>query len=179
VTKPNIVVIIADDLSRRCRPPRGAFPPNIDRIGRGRGVHQGYASAVCSPSRAGLMTGRHQQRFDTSTTTSAARDIGQRLGIDPRADPGRALRVAGTIPHPIGKSTWAPEFYPLNRGFDEFWGFLTSQTNFIAPDAPGAVTPGPSPVVGRANSSGLRCRQPGNAVITGPARGRSGWAMDS
>ena len=181
--KPNVVVIIADDLGYAdvSTYHQGRIPtPNIDRIGReGVVFTQGYASApICSPSRAGLMTGRHQQRFGFEYNNGPAmRDINQRLGIDPReltlAD---ALRGAGYRTGAIGK--WhlgsAPEFYPLNRGFDEFWGFLTGQTNFIRPDAPGVVNAqSPSPVIqaGELVRPAMRV-SPANAVVTGPARER-------
>ena len=181
--KPNIVVIIADDLGYAdvSTYHKGRIPtPNIDRIGReGVVFTQGYASApICSPSRAGLMTGRHQQRFGFEYNNGPPmRDVNQRLGIDPReltlAD---ALRGAGYRTGAIGK--WhlgsAPEFYPLNRGFDEFWGFLTGQTNFIRPDAPEAVnaqTPSPVIQAGELVRPAMRVN-PANAVITGPARER-------
>ncbi|HPU52706.1 MAG TPA: sulfatase-like hydrolase/transferase [Burkholderiaceae bacterium] len=182
-TQPNIVVIVADDLGyadvSTYHP--GRIPtPNIDRIGReGVVFTQGYASApICSPSRAGLITGRHQQRFGFEYNNGpAVRDISQRLGIDPRertvAD---ALRGAGYRTGAIGK--WhlgsAPEFYPMNRGFDEFWGFLTGQTNFIRPDAPGVVnaqTPSPVIQAGELVRPAMRVN-PANAVVTGAGRQR-------
>ena len=147
-SRPNIIVFVADDLGyadvSTYRP--GRIPtPHIDRIGReGVVFAQGYATApICSPARAGLMTGRHQQRFGFEYNTGApARDLAERRGIDPReltlAD---TMRAAGYRTGALGK--WhlgsSPEFYPLNRGFDEFWGFLGGQTNFIRPDAPEAV----------------------------------------
>ena len=67
--RPNIVLIVADDLGyarpRRVRAARIFRTPNIDSIARN-GVRftDGYVSCpVCSPTRAGLMTGRYQQRF--------------------------------------------------------------------------------------------------------------------
>ena len=66
--KPNIIIIISDDAGYADFSMHGSkqFPtPNIDRIAN-EGVRftQGYVSAsVCSPSRAGLLTGRYQQRF--------------------------------------------------------------------------------------------------------------------
>jgi hypothetical protein len=67
-TRPNVIVILADDLGYA---DISAYKvdrfqtPNIDRIGlEGVRFTDGYASApVCAPSRAGLMTGREQNRF--------------------------------------------------------------------------------------------------------------------
>ena len=68
VRRPNVIIILADDLGITDLSSYGnklVTTPNIDGIGR-RGVMftEGYISSpVCSPSRAGLLTGRYQQRF--------------------------------------------------------------------------------------------------------------------
>lgn len=66
--KPNIVIILADDLGKNDISLYGAPPittPNIDAIGqKGVTFTEGYISSpICAPSRAGLLTGRYQQRF--------------------------------------------------------------------------------------------------------------------
>lgn len=68
VKKPNIVVILADDLGWSDISAYGGTyvsTPHIDAIGKeGVKFTQAYASAaICSPSRSGLLTGRYQQRF--------------------------------------------------------------------------------------------------------------------
>lgn len=145
---PNIIVILADDLGYAdvSTYQKGRIPtPNIDEIGK-RGVvfTQGYVSApICSPSRAALMTGRHQQRFgfeyNNGPGTLDRRDrrglaVGERTIAD-------ILKARGYRTGAIGKwhLGWNDEHYPTNRGFDHFWGSLTGQTNFIRPDAPEAV----------------------------------------
>ncbi len=65
---PNIIVIISDDQGYADVGFHGSkeiFTPNIDRIAKNGVIFsQGYVSyAVCSPSRAGLITGRYQNRF--------------------------------------------------------------------------------------------------------------------
>src|SRR5262245_2502087 len=66
--KPNFIVILADDLGYAdlgCEGCKDIPTPNIDSLARN-GVRftNGYVSSpVCSPSRAGLMTGRYQERF--------------------------------------------------------------------------------------------------------------------
>lgn len=66
--RPNVIIILADDLGVTDISMYGnkvVSTPNIDGIGKG-GVTftEGYISSpVCSPSRAGLLTGRYQQRF--------------------------------------------------------------------------------------------------------------------
>ncbi|MBL7777739.1 MAG: sulfatase [Chitinophagales bacterium] len=66
--RPNIILILADDLGQTDISLYGNTKintPNIDRLGReGATFTEGYISSpVCSPSRAGLLTGRYQQRF--------------------------------------------------------------------------------------------------------------------
>ena len=66
--KPNIILIVADDLGKFDLSVYGNLfiqTPNIDKLAHeGALFTDGYATAsVCSPSRAGLMTGRYQQRF--------------------------------------------------------------------------------------------------------------------
>lgn len=68
VRHPNIVIILADDLGKNDISLYGEPPittPNIDAIGRkGMTFTEGYiTSPICAPSRAGLLTGRYQQRF--------------------------------------------------------------------------------------------------------------------
>src|SRR5688572_28172418 len=66
--KPNVIVILADDLGWAdlgCQGSKEVLTPNIDSIAKS-GVRctSGYVSCpVCSPTRAGFMTGRYQQRF--------------------------------------------------------------------------------------------------------------------
>src|SRR5438445_12234781 len=66
--KPNILLIFADDLGYAdlgCQGSKDLLTPNIDSLAKnGLRFTSGYVSCpVCSPTRAGLMTGRYQQRF--------------------------------------------------------------------------------------------------------------------
>ena len=92
-------------------------------------------AASCSPSRAGLLTGRYQQRFGFEFNTAGGA-ITHRLhrGLDPKtvilAD---ILQKAGYATGMFGK--WhlgtQPQFHPLARGFDEFYGFLAGAHSFL------------------------------------------------
>lgn len=132
LTGPNIIVILADDLGYQDVGFNGCedIPtPNIDRIAR-EGVRftDGYVTyAVCGPSRAGLMTGRYQDRFGFGRNPLLApNDPGQGLPLSEETM-ATVLGRAGYRNMAIGKwhlgahrSQW-----PLNRGFDEFFGFLS------------------------------------------------------
>jgi arylsulfatase A-like enzyme len=125
--KPNIVVIVSDDhgygdVSCYDHGPE-VRTPNIDRIAR-EGVRflQGYASAyVCAPTRAGLMTGRYQQRFGFYTASDSR--AGLPLSELTLAD---ILKREGYATGAFGKWHLGLEakYHPLRRGFDEFYGFL-------------------------------------------------------
>ncbi len=144
--KPNIIVILADDLGYA---DISAYQidrfktPNIDRIGmQGVRFTDGYATApVCGPSRAGLMTGRYQERFGFEYNNGPAqRDLAQGLGLAVgEITIAQLLKNAGYHTGMIGK--WHlgsdEQFYPMQRGFDEFVGFLPGETSYIDPHAPG------------------------------------------
>jgi arylsulfatase A-like enzyme len=144
--RPNIILILADDLGYAdvSTYAGGRFPtPNVERIARG-GVlfTDGYATApVCGPSRAGLLTGRYQERFGFDYNDGPARrDITAGLGLPTgELTLARLLQQAGYYTGMIGK--WhlgsRPQFYPMSRGFDEFVGFLPGQTSYIDPRLPG------------------------------------------
>ncbi len=130
--KPNVVLIVADDLGiagASCYNDEQARTPHIDSIARD-GVRfvQSYATAsLCSPSRAGLITGRYQQRFGHEFNMgSPLRDLEQGLGL-PLSEVTLAdvMKEAGYATAAIGK--WhlgnRPQFHPNRRGYGEFFGF--------------------------------------------------------
>jgi arylsulfatase A-like enzyme len=128
--RPNVVFVLADDMGYADVGFNGCpdVPtPHIDALAR-EGVRctNGYVSGpYCSPTRAGLLTGRYQQRFghEFNPPGEAARD-GLPLSETTIAD---RLKAAGYATGLVGK--WhlgsAPRFHPLRRGFDEFFGFLS------------------------------------------------------
>jgi arylsulfatase A-like enzyme len=144
---PNLIVILADDLgygdvcAYGCRDTK---TPHIDALASS-GVRftQGYVTApVCSPSRAGLMTGRYQQRFGHELNAGGvARAVKEGLGtpLDERMLP-QYLRDRGYATGMVGK--WhlgpTPEKHPMSRGFDEYFGFLSGGNLYLDPlDRPG------------------------------------------
>jgi arylsulfatase A-like enzyme len=92
---------------------------------------------VCSPTRAGLATGRYQQRFghefNTGPPPGGLREqVGLPLTEVTIAD---VLKSAGYVTGVVGK--WhlgmAPHFHPFKRGYDEFFGFLHGGHSYIDP----------------------------------------------
>jgi len=130
--KANIVLILADDLGYAGVGVQGCADiptPGIDSVARN-GVRftHGYVSApLCSPSRAGLMTGRYQQRFGHETNPGPINRGQLDFGL-PLDEPTIAerLKKLGYSTGMFGKwhLGFQPQFHPTQRGFDEFYGFL-------------------------------------------------------
>lgn len=138
--RPNIVVIVADDLGYADIGPYGGkdIPtPNLDSLALG-GVRftDAYVTGpYCSPTRAGLMTGKYPQRFGHEFNIGIAAehaDVGLPVNETTMAD---RLRAAGYRTAVFGK--WhlgsAPRFHPIERGFDEFFGFLHGAHAYMNP----------------------------------------------
>jgi len=151
-TQPNIVVLFSDDAGYADFGFHGShemLTPRLDALARnGVRFKQAYVTdATCGPSRAGLLTGRYQQRFGFEennvpgymSKNSAADDVD--MGI-PLSIPtmGNYLQTLGYATAFYGK--WhvggADKFHPTNRGFDEFYGFRGGARSYFAysKDAP-------------------------------------------
>ena len=135
--KPNIVLLFADDAGYADFGFHGSKTmktPNLDKLAK-QGVRftQGYVSdPTCGPSRAGIMTGKYQQRFGftennvpgfMSDVTAAD---GEEMGIPVEEKTiGQYMQSVGYKTGFYGK--WhvggADKFHPNKRGFDEFYGF--------------------------------------------------------
>jgi arylsulfatase A-like enzyme len=168
---PNIVLIVADDLGYCDCGLYGCDQvptPNIERISDG-GVlfTAGYVtSPVCSPSRASLLTGRYQQRFGHEFLPS---DPSRGLPVGEETL-GNAFKDAGYVTGAVGK--WhlgvGNDFHPVNRGFDEFFGFTNSHSDYVDPTRedvrisfPGRKAPPATPWKGRGQYPIMR----GNEVV--------------
>lgn len=133
---PDVLLIIADDLGYGdlgCTGSTTIATPRIDALAAS-GVlcTRGYvASSVCSPSRAGLITGRDPRRFgyegNLNNRADAYSTRPELLGLPPTEHTlADHLRAAGYATGLVGK--WhlgdAAGFHPNTRGFDHFCGML-------------------------------------------------------
>ncbi len=129
--KPNVVIIMVDDLGYRDLGCYGCVDfetPNIDALAKsGIRCTNGYVShPYCSPSRAGLLSGKYQQSFGHEHNPPY-NEQDSKTGIDPETELLPSLiSSAGYKTGLIGK--WhlgaGKPFRPIHRGFDEFYGFL-------------------------------------------------------
>jgi arylsulfatase A-like enzyme len=136
--KPNILLIVSDDQGYADLGFQGCkdIPtPNLDRLAHeGLRFSNGYVShPFCSPTRAGLMTGRYQQRFGHENNPYYdPNDHREGLPTGEKLLP-EFLRDAGYVTGWIGK--WhlgaAPEFHPEKRGFTETFGFIGGGHHYL------------------------------------------------
>ena len=136
--KPNVIVILSDDHgygSIGCQGGKEIPTPNIDTIARnGIRCTNGYVSCpICSPTRAGLMTGRYQQRFGHEDNPGPPAVAAPNFGLpEGEKTMGDYMKAQGYVTGVIGK--WhlghRPECHPQKRGFDELFGFLTGAHSY-------------------------------------------------
>ncbi len=128
--RPNVIVIVGDDVGYGDLSVHGCkdIPtPNIDSIAtNGIRATNGYVSGpICSPTRAALLVGRYQNRFghEFNPGGKVPENFGLSVGETTLAD---HFLKAGYSTALIGKwhLGWKPAFHPMERGFQEFFGFL-------------------------------------------------------
>lgn len=154
--RPNVIVILADDLGYGDLSIQGAkdvSTPHIDALAaQGVRLTDYYAGqAVCAPSRASLMMGRYEQRFGFENNPGEAQRTDPNFGLpkDEKTLPER-LKALGYATGMVGK--WHMGFLPSNRpserGFDDFYGFLDGAMAYTADATAGgkALLRGTQPV---------------------------------
>jgi arylsulfatase A-like enzyme len=133
VKRPNILFIVGDDMGyadvgfHHCK---DIPTPNLDALAAS-GVQftNGYVSGpYCSPTRAGLLTGRYQERFGHEFNPTGMNGLPlTEITIADR------LKTAGYVTGLVGK--WhlgaLPAMHPQKRGFDEFFGFLGGSHSYV------------------------------------------------
>lgn len=139
--RPNIIVIVADDMGYADIGVHGSkdIPtPNIDSLARA-GVRftDGYVPGpYCSPTRAGLMTGRYPQRFGHEFNILDHRAEHSEAGL-PVSETTIAVRLRAEGYNTAVFGKWhlgaAARFHPMERGFEEFFGFLEGAHSYMSP----------------------------------------------
>lgn len=143
-TKPNIVIILADDLGWDDVGYHGSKirTPHLDKIANeGVVLDRFYVAPVCTPTRAGLLTGKYPNRFGVREVVIPPwRDF----GIDPEevflpeelAKAGYKNRAMLGKWH-LGHSD--KKYYPLNQGFTHFYGHLNGAIDYFTHEREGEL----------------------------------------
>ncbi len=138
-------MLLADDagysdfgFQRVCEPDLAPLTPQIDSIARDGACFTSFymSGAVCSPSRAGLLTGRYQQRFGHEKNIAP----GYMKGGLPLTEETVAdhLREAGYVTACVGKwhLGYPEDYHPNERGFDLFYGCLQGSRPYFPMEEP-------------------------------------------
>ena len=145
---PNVVVVLLDDLGFGGTSAFGGVieTPQIDRLAReGLMYNRFHTTALCSPTRQALKTGRNHHSCNQAKITEVATSFPGATGMLPNdvASIGTMLQLNGWSTAAFGKwhetAVWeiSPsgpfDRWPNRQGFDEFYGFLGGETNQWAP----------------------------------------------
>ena len=160
---PNVVIILIDDLGFGGTSTFGGVipTPTFERLAQG-GLryNQFHSTALCSPTRAALLTGRNHHSCNMSCVAEMATSFPGATGMIPRdcAMLPEILRLNGYSTAHFGKdhltATWETSpsgplaRWPTMRGFDKFYGFLGGETNQWSPAIYDGVAPVENPAQG-------------------------------
>jgi len=153
--RPNVIVILADDMGYSDIGCYGGEidTPNLNRLAAsGVRMSQFYNSARCCPTRASLMTGLHPHQTGIGhMTNSPGNQFAEDWGTDAYRGTmnkksvtlGEVMRSAGYHTYMTGK--WhlgmvSRDMWPLQRGFDKFYGILAGACNYYQPSGLRGIT---------------------------------------
>lgn len=153
---PNVVVVLIDDIGFGTANCFGGSidTPTLDRLARG-GLryNQFHTTALCSPTRMALLTGRNHHSANAGSVMEVATAFPGNQGRRPKSvEPfGEMLRLNGYSTAAFGKyhetAPWEVSIsgpfdrWPTRSGFDKFYGFIGGETNQWAPFLHDGVTP--------------------------------------
>jgi arylsulfatase A-like enzyme len=141
---PNVVVVLIDDIGFGATTTFGGpiETPTFDRLGdNGLRFNRFHTTALCSPTRAALLSGRNHHNVNVGSVMEIATGFDGNQGIRPDDAKyfAETLRQNGYSTAAFGKwhetATWevsvsGPYFrWPTNSGFDKFYGFIGGETN--------------------------------------------------
>ncbi|NQZ59923.1 MAG: sulfatase-like hydrolase/transferase, partial [Lentisphaeraceae bacterium] len=146
--KPNIVLFVADDFGRGSINALGADEkfvqtPHLNKlVESGLNFTNAFTTAsVCTPTRYAMLTGQYSWR--TNLKKGVVNNSDPLLISTKTETIGKMLQKQGYRTAAVGK--WhlgynAKDRWPLQRGFDKFYGCISGATNFFNPEAPRDIT---------------------------------------
>ncbi|CAA0101403.1 Arylsulfatase [Mycolicibacterium vanbaalenii] len=153
---PNILLVLLDDVGFGWPSVNGGLVrmPTAERLHqRGLFYNQFHTTALCSPTRAALLTGRNHHSVATGVIQEMATGYPGYCGIIPKscATMGELLKQAGYTCGWWGKNHNVPDNqtspagpfdnWPTNQGFDYFYGFISGETDQFYPSLIRNTTP--------------------------------------
>ncbi len=145
---PNVLIILLDDMGFGQASAFGGpiHMPTLEHLAdNGLRYNQFHTTALCSPTRAALLTGRNHHAVNTGAIMEVATAFPGQTGVRPAAVAPLAevLRLNGYSTAAFGKwhetATWElrpsgpTDRWPIRSGFDKFYGFVAGETNQWAP----------------------------------------------
>ena len=144
---PNIVILLADDLGWTDVSFHGGniATPNIDRIAaEGAELRRFYVAPICSPTRAGLMTGRYPIRYGAMRAVyppwrQGGMDLSEWTMADILAEADYKHRAVFGKWHLGHSDKKYKKYHPLRRGFTEFYGHYNGAIDYFTHEREGEV----------------------------------------
>ena len=145
---PNVVIVLIDDIGFGAATSFGGViqTPTLDRLGQnGLRYNQFHTTALCSPTRMAILTGRNHHSANAGSVMEVATGFPGNNGVRPRSvEPlAEMLRLNGYSTAAFGKyhetAPWEVSVsgpfdrWPTRSGFDKFYGFIGGETNMWAP----------------------------------------------
>jgi len=144
VDKPNVVIILTDDLGWGDVSYHGGYipTPNIDKLAEdGMELNRFYSNPVCSPTRASLLTGLHI--FNHGVVRPFMNPAAEQTGMPPELKiMPQYFKEAGYQTALSGKwhlGSAKEEFWPSNRGFETSYGHMTGGIGYFDHTAAGRL----------------------------------------
>lgn len=153
---PNILIVLIDDVGPGQADAFGGLiaTPTLSRIaGEGITYNRFHSTAMCSPTRAALLTGRNHHRVGSGQITEFANDWDGYSGVIPKSSATMAevLKDYGYATAAFGKWHNTPatetsaagpfDHWPTGYGFEHFYGFLAAETSQYEPTLVNNTTP--------------------------------------
>ncbi len=153
---PNVLIVLIDDMGFGCTSTFGGpcEMPTLDRVSeRGLTYNRFHTTALCSPTRQALLTGRNHHSAEMGSVGEVATSMPGQTSVRPNsvATVAEMLRLNGYNTAAFGKMHQTPVWevsssgpfdrWPSGDGFEKFWGFVAGETNQWEPTLFEGTTP--------------------------------------
>ena len=153
---PNVLIVLIDDMGFGCTSTFGGpvEMPTFDRLAdNGLRYNRFHTTALCSPTRQALLTGRNHHSAEMGSVGEVATSMPGNTSVRPNsvATVAEMLKLNGYSTSAFGKMHQTPVWetsvsgpfdrWPTGDGFEKFWGFVAGETNQWEPTLFEGTTP--------------------------------------